>query len=254
MPIANLIPRQLPLPSLSLSLLSRSLLHPPTTLNSPSTRSPVPFEPVQRHIPLHIRRILISNPFLRGYFHRTFYNRDCWSEIRVCIFISNSGKYCIVCNFDILVLDWVKKKGKGKGSLERKRRSRYELFVSFVIYRGGKPVTFGWSLEDSKGREVWRWPEGISCAPSTVPWEVNQPTFLRRRGDSRSRGKFRFIELDMPLDRPLSILYLLLLLLRISRPVSMTKDDGLRDFEMAKYTYHVGNDLSGRGRKEEENR
>lgn len=47
----------------------------------------------------------------------------------------------------------------------------------------------------------------------------------------------------MPLDRPLSILYLLLLLLRISRPVSMTKDDGLRDFEMAKYTYHVGNDL-----------
>lgn len=85
-------------------------------------------------------------------------------------------------------------------SRQKKEKDRNKLFVSFVIYCGGKPVTFGWSLErdGEREREVWiaRRDQLRSCR---VPWEVNQPTFLRprRRGDSRfrSRGKFRFIQL-----------------------------------------------------------
>lgn len=38
-------------------------------------------------------------------------------------------------------------------SRQKKEKDRNKLFVSFVIYRGGKPVTFGWSLERDGGRE-----------------------------------------------------------------------------------------------------
>lgn len=198
MPIANLIPRRLPLSLSFIPALRLHSIHPLLGLPSPLN----PYN--TRHIPLHIAVSWYPpTPFLRGFPSnvlrrmRIAFNRDSNSPIFLLQkFVSNSKYTCIYIRIQHRIFRY-------SCSIEAKKKKRIATsfsspswFTAEVNQSRSGGVWKG--MEREREREVWiaRRDQLRSCR---VPWEVNQPTFLRprRRGDSRfrSRGKFRFIQL-----------------------------------------------------------